>query len=78
IQQGKGIWKGNTKGHMSILQKIKDYDLYITQNDQLTKQLDFEKKYRVIIPDRFGKKTMLCVWWDQKGVVYYELLKPGT
>ena len=28
-------------------------------------------------PDRFGKKTMLCVWWDQKGVVYHELLKPG-
>jgi len=20
---------------------------------------------------------MLCVWWDQKGVVYYELLKLG-
>ena len=20
---------------------------------------------------------MLCVWWDQKGVIYYELLKPG-
>jgi len=20
---------------------------------------------------------MLCVWWDQKDVVYYELLKPG-
>ena len=20
---------------------------------------------------------MLCVWWDQKGVVYYELLNPG-
>lgn len=28
-------------------------------------------------PDRFGKKTMLCVWWDQRGVVYHELLKPG-
>jgi len=27
-------------------------------------------------PNRFGRKTMLCVWWDQKGVVYYELLKP--
>jgi len=26
---------------------------------------------------RFDRKTMLCVWWDQKGVVYYELLKPG-
>jgi len=26
--------------------------------------------------DRFGRKTMLCIW-NQKGVVYYELLKPG-
>lgn len=22
-------------------------------------------------------KVMLCIWWDQQGVVYYELLKPG-
>nr|KAF6310761.1 hypothetical protein mMyoMyo1_008805 [Myotis myotis] len=28
-------------------------------------------------PNRFGKKTMLCVWWDREGVVYHELLKPG-
>jgi [histone H3]-lysine36 N-dimethyltransferase SETMAR len=21
------------------------------------------------------KKVMLCVWWDQKGIIYYELLK---
>ena len=20
---------------------------------------------------------MLCVWWNQEGVIYYELLKPG-
>ena len=20
---------------------------------------------------------MLCIWWDQKGVVHYELLKPS-
>ena len=20
---------------------------------------------------------MLCIWWDEKGVLYYELLKPG-
>jgi len=24
-----------------------------------------------------GKKVMLCIWWDQLGVVYYELLKPN-
>ena len=23
----------------------------------------------------FGRKTMFCGWWDQKGMVYYELLK---
>ena len=28
-------------------------------------------------PNRFRKKTILCVWWDQKRVIYYELLKPG-
>ncbi|QQP37513.1 Transposase, partial [Caligus rogercresseyi] len=28
-------------------------------------------------PNCYGRKTMLCVWWDQKGVIYYELLKPG-
>jgi len=25
----------------------------------------------------YGRKTMFCLWWDQKGVIYYELLKPG-
>ena len=24
-----------------------------------------------------GKEAMLCIWWDSKGAVYYELLKPG-
>ena len=24
-----------------------------------------------------GVKVMLFIWWDQKGVLYYELLKPG-
>ena len=24
-----------------------------------------------------GKTALLCIWWDQKGTVYYELLKPG-
>ena len=28
-------------------------------------------------PNRFEGKTMLCVWWDQEGAIYYELLKPG-
>ena len=28
-------------------------------------------------PNIHGSKIILCIWWDQKGLVYYELLKPG-
>ena len=28
-------------------------------------------------PNIHGSKLMLCIWWDQQGVVYYELLKPN-
>ncbi|GFU96281.1 putative DD41D transposase [Trichonephila clavipes] len=27
--------------------------------------------------NRFGRKTMLCIFWDQEGPLYYELLKSG-
>jgi len=33
--------------------------------------------YQYLPQDQIGQKTMLCVWWDQESVIYYELLKPG-
>lgn len=27
-------------------------------------------------PEIHRKKVMLCVWWDSKGIIYYELLEP--
>jgi len=31
----------------------------------------------ILRPNIHSSKIMLCIWWDQKGLVYYELLKPG-
>ena len=28
-------------------------------------------------PSNHVAKVMLCIWWDQVGVIYYELLKPN-
>jgi len=28
-------------------------------------------------PNIHGSKIILCIWWDQKGFVYYKLLKSG-
>ncbi|UYV72202.1 SETMAR [Cordylochernes scorpioides] len=28
-------------------------------------------------PNIHGKKLMLCIWWDQLGVIYYEILQPN-
>jgi len=28
-------------------------------------------------PNIHGSKIMFCIWWGQKGLVYYELLKSG-
>ena len=28
-------------------------------------------------PNIHRKKLLLCIWWDQLGIVYYELLKPN-
>ncbi|MBJ5570513.1 hypothetical protein JGG62_24225 [Salmonella enterica subsp. enterica serovar Typhimurium] len=33
--------------------------------------------FRRFKPDIHGRKVMLCIWWDQVGVVYSELLQPG-
>lgn len=33
--------------------------------------------YRRSKPNIHGKKLMLYIWWDQLGVIYFELLKPN-
>jgi len=33
-----------------------------------------EKAQAIAKPELTRKKVMLCVWWDWKGIVHYELL----
>ena len=35
-----------------------------------------EPSTSVAKPNIHGSKLLVCIWWDQKGVIYYELLKP--
>lgn len=36
-----------------------------------------KRKKSNVDPVQSGTKVMLCIWWDEKGVLFYELLKPG-
>lgn len=36
-----------------------------------------ESSQAVAKPDLHAKKVMLCIWWDWKGIVYYEVLPRG-
>ena len=35
------------------------------------------KRFKKFRSDNFNVRNEERVWWDQKGVIYYELLKPG-
>lgn len=36
-----------------------------------------EPSTSVAKPNIHGSKLLLCIWWDQRGVIYYELVKPN-
>ncbi|UYV73512.1 CACTIN [Cordylochernes scorpioides] len=58
---------------LGMTQKLSRWQSYAQKSWGLPGQ--FPKQ--TLRPNRFGKKAMLCIWWDQTGVVYFELLKPG-
>ncbi|GFY24730.1 mariner Mos1 transposase [Trichonephila clavipes] len=68
--------------------KLKSYLPHIVTGDEKWIYFDNPKRNRSYAdpgqpskstarPNRFGHKTMLCIFWDQEGPIYYELLKPS-
>ena len=61
----------------SLLGRKNEY-MYFANQKRRKSLVDLEQPSTSITrPNRFGMKIMLCIQRDQKGVFYYELLKPG-
>ena len=60
-----GLWQAMKSGSIFRILNARNLGLIPPNHQHLSQE-----------SNRFGRKTMLCVWWDQE-VVYYELLKPG-
>ncbi len=54
--------------------KSADFGLEMLLEDY---QKDDQSAESTAKPNIHEAKVMLCITWDQKGVLYYELLKPG-
>lgn len=67
--------KSAAQSHRVLVQAYGDHALSETQCKEWFRR--FRSGNFDLRNEERGKKTMLCVWWDQEGVNYYELLKPG-
>ena len=63
-----GLWLEMRSGHSTTTPRRKN----IKPNQSLPSTLT-----STLWPNIHGSKIMLYIWWDQKGFVYYELLKSG-
>ena len=67
--------KTAAESHRMLVEAYREHALGKTQSFEWFKKLK-SGNFDVRNEDR-GKPSKKCVWWDQKGVIYYELLKPG-
>ena len=75
----KCCWKATKRSHFCIGL------LLVIKNGSITQNTKGKKSYvkpgqpakSTAKPNIHDAKIMLSIWWDQKGVLYCELLKPG-
>ncbi|UYV66899.1 TTC14 [Cordylochernes scorpioides] len=73
-----GDFELDNEPHGKPPQKFEDAELQaLLDEDSTQMQEKLAKQLQMPRPNRFGKKAMLCIWWNRTGEVYFELLKPG-
>jgi len=60
-----------------LLQAMKSGFFMITLNVENHKLILVNFRHSTPKPKIHAKKILLCIWWDWKGVLYYELLQSG-
>jgi len=51
--------------------------IFLRNPDKRKQWVSPGQEFGVAKQDRFGKKVMLCVWWNYQGIVHFELLRDG-
>ncbi|GFW31128.1 histone-lysine N-methyltransferase SETMAR [Trichonephila clavipes] len=65
-----------------VSQQVRSDEKWVTYGNIFRKRHWFDKNEPPSLPDPkaniHSKKFLLCVWWDCRGIIYHELLKPNS
>ena len=75
----KCCWNATKRSHFCIglLLVMKNGSITTTPSAKKSSVKPGQPAKSTAKPNIRGAKVMLCIWWDQNGMLYYEPLKPG-
>ena len=82
------VWVPHDLTQKNLLDRINAYDMLLKRNklDPFLKRMvtgdekwiTYDRPSRTVAkPGLTARKVLLCVWWDWKGIIHYELLPYG-
>ncbi|XP_046145712.1 histone-lysine N-methyltransferase SETMAR-like [Osmia bicornis bicornis] len=73
------VWVPHELTQKNLLDRISICESLLNRNkvDSFLKRMAGDAPQTVAKPGLTARKGLLCVWWDWRGILYYELLQPG-